>query len=747
MRKRHFLRTASVVLALLGSTQLARAQSTESVGSITSAANSGTDQSMALLKSVFGGVISNPINGGGSASAIGQVFATLNACILVVGALWACYLFVAAMIATGSEGEFMGQKRSSIWFTIRNGVGFSLLVPLPLGYSGAQLLMLWATMMGIGIANLDVATATSVLANGGALIASPPAPQVTNLAKSMFEANLCAQSANLAANSLTGDTGGVTADAGEQFNTQSTTGQVVLMNGNGLSCGGASVSLTLNSNITGDSVSTSGFTAIVPDVSGVVSTMQSAQQSALSSMQATLQSAAATYVQAVASGSHPADPQITINNAAQAYQQSIQGAIAGASSSISGLSSQIQSSLSQNGWIMLGSWYQTFAMANTQLTSSTSTAATAIPPTDPANLPYPDLYNNVLVTYHHQLAQDASTTVAGSSSSSSGSTNLSSISSDPGHVLSGLFPGQRLVNLVTTSIQNIGTGTGTNPLIGMKNVGDYILDAGDVMLAAYVANSAFEGATGSGIGWVADKALDVVTLGASDSVKGALQQVIKDLSPIIMLLLLSLFFFGVMLSVYLPMLPFMIWFGGILSWFAVVCEAVIAAPLWAFAHLDGEGEGMGPRTLYGYVFLLNLMLRPAFMVIGFLIASIGIVAFGTLLNSLFGTALANAQFNSTTGIVSIIAYIALYVGMCQSLCQALFGMVNHLPNTVFAWLGASMGNTVGHDMHDKSHGHLGAASGTTRGHVDRALGRAGGDTSASPGGDRIGPAGSDRPLG
>src|SRR5260363_110891 len=73
------------------------------------------------------------------------------------------------------------------------------------------------------------------------------------------------------------------------------------------------------------------------------------------------------------------------------------------------------------------------------------------------------------------------------------------------------------------------------------------------------------------------------------------------------------------------MLPFIIWFGGVVSWFAVVGEAMIAAPLWAMTHLDGDGEGMGPRTPHGYIFLLNLIFRPVFMVIVFVLAGAGIM--------------------------------------------------------------------------------------------------------------------------
>jgi conjugal transfer/type IV secretion protein DotA/TraY len=760
MRKPHFPRAAGVALALLASVRLAHAQSTESIRSITSAANSGTDKSMELLQSVFGSVVTNPISdASGSASAIGQIFGTLNASVLVIGALWACYLFLAAMIATGSEGEFMGQKRSSIWFTIRNGAGFTLLVPFTGGYSGAQLLMLWATMMGVGIANLGTSAATGVLTSGGSMVSTPVAPQVTSLAKALYEANLCAVAANTGLTNAQAETGGgitVAQAQQETFVQQTASGKVVLMTPDGNSCGGAQVSLASGSS--GNSTSSTGMTALSPDTSAITSALSSAQQSALATMQTTLYSAAQTYVSAVLASSTnaPPDPQGTINNAAQAYQSSIQSAIQSAGGNISSMSSTLASNLTQNGWSMLGAWYQSFAIANSELSNAAQATATAVGPTDLSDLPYPDVFNTVMAVYNKQLEQDESTNVpaVGSATSSTGLAagsgtsswnNLMNVSTDPQHILAAIFPGQNLVNYVTSSMSTSGTGGTVNPLIGMKNMGDYILDAGWTMFGLYIGNAATNGALSSGLGWVAKQVGGIATGGVATSANSAFQAAVQAAGPVIILLLVSLFFFGVMLSVYLPMLPFMIWFGGILSWFVTVCEGVVAAPLWAFAHLDGEGEGMGPRTTHGYIFLLNLMLRPMFMVLGFLLATVGITGLGMMLNSFFSVAMANAQFDSVTGIVSIVAYIVLYVGMCQSLCQALFGLINHLPNAVFAWLGASMGNTVGHEIHDKAREHLGGANRTAGGHVGQTVGIVGGNKPAAPAGNSIGPGNNGEP--
>ncbi|CAG9237332.1 hypothetical protein PSAB6_70254 [Paraburkholderia sabiae] len=121
---------------------------------------------------------------------------------------------------------------------------------------------------------------------------------------------------------------------------------------------------------------------------------------------------------------------------------------------------------------------------------------------------------------------------------------------------------------------------------------------------------------------------------------------------------------------------------------------MVASPLWAMTHLDGEGEGLGQRPTHGYIFLLNVMFRPVFMEIGFVLAGAGIVVLGTLLNTMFGVAMQNAQYDSTTGLVGITGYIVLYVGMCQTLCNSTFSLIHIVPDQVFSWVGGQMASRM-----------------------------------------------------
>jgi conjugal transfer/type IV secretion protein DotA/TraY len=148
---------------------------------------------------------------------------------------------------------------------------------------------------------------------------------------------------------------------------------------------------------------------------------------------------------------------------------------------------------------------------------------------------------------------------------------------------------------------------------------------------------------------------------------------------------------------YLPLVPFIIWFGAIINWLVVVLEAIIAAPLWAITHLDGEGDGLGGRSAHGYIFLLNVMVRPILMVIGFFGGGAILVVGGTFLNEIYGIAVANVQFDSVTGLVSMIAILFIYFTLCLTLVHSCFNLILIVPDQVINWVGGTASSALGRD--------------------------------------------------
>jgi conjugal transfer/type IV secretion protein DotA/TraY len=392
------------------------------------------------------------------------------------------------------------------------------------------------------MANLTTDVAVSVLNKGGSMIATPAAPQATTLAKALLEANLCAQAANTAIANMPDDTGGVSVDPAENFAPVSTGTKIVLKNDRGLSCGGAEIDIAAPASIPSYDAMGDAMGTYANDPNPAYQQLLAAHQSALTAMQSTLAAAATAYVSAIDKQKRPDDPANTINQAALQYQSSITKAIADSSSSINQLTSVIQSNLQRDGWIMMGAWYQTFAQANSQLTDLANATAAAVPGTDADNMPYPQLYRTVSATFSQQLDLDASATTQGSLQDLK--TGLTG--ADPKSVIGKIFDAQGLVRWAVDLNSGQGPAGSTNPLIGMKNLGDRILNVGWGALGTYATAKAAAGAfKGSVIG----KLADVATAGVSGLLTGAGDGLLSALGPFVVILIVTLFFFGAMLSI------------------------------------------------------------------------------------------------------------------------------------------------------------------------------------------------------
>lgn len=70
---------------------------------------------------------------------------------------------------------------------------------------------------------------------------------------------------------------------------------------------------------------------------------------------------------------------------------------------------------------------------------------------------------------------------------------------------------------------------------------------------------------------------------------------------------------------------------------------------------------MGQRTEKGYVYILNMLLRPGLMVLGFFFASALMTLMATFLFQQFGTAIANMQGDTNTGPIVIMGLLFVYM--------------------------------------------------------------------------------------
>jgi conjugal transfer/type IV secretion protein DotA/TraY len=68
------------------------------------------------------------------------------------------------------------------------------------------------------------------------------------------------------------------------------------------------------------------------------------------------------------------------------------------------------------------------------------------------------------------------------------------------------------------------------------------------------------------------------------------------IAGVLMLLAIPLFALGFIWAYYLPALPFLLFWGGVINWLILVVEALVAAPLWIAAHAMPEGDCMAANA-------------------------------------------------------------------------------------------------------------------------------------------------------
>lgn len=153
---------------------------------------------------------------------------------------------------------------------------------------------------------------------------------------------------------------------------------------------------------------------------------------------------------------------------------------------------------------------------------------------------------------------------------------------------------------------------------------------------------------------------------------------------------------GLSMSIYLPLVPAIFWTMAVIGWLLVIAEALFMAPIWAFAHLEAEGEGMGQRAEKGYAFVMNLLLRPLVLVFGFAIAGAILNTGWELIRGTIASHIAGLDLLSIPGIIKLIGYAFMMLSIATMLIYYVYGKAITVGDAIPAWLGTNFHNYAGH---------------------------------------------------
>jgi conjugal transfer/type IV secretion protein DotA/TraY len=163
--------------------------------------------------------------------------------------------------------------------------------------------------------------------------------------------------------------------------------------------------------------------------------------------------------------------------------------------------------------------------------------------------------------------------------------------------------------------------------------------------------------------------------------------------------LLSLLIPGIIIAYVLPMIPYVIWMAGVAGWIILVCEAMIAVPLWMLAHMTVGGDGLHGRAVEGWSLLFNVVFRPTLMVIGLFMGYFVFDCMSWLIRESFGIAVGFVLQNGwiVTNFIGLVVLLSIFVMTHVVAALMSFRMVTLLPHHLPRLIGFTSANRVDMD--------------------------------------------------
>ena len=641
-----------------------------------------SDLSIGFLQQIFGDLIP-----GGTAisgqNMLGEMFRAVTSVIGVVAAVYAVGTMVMGSMHTAHDGKWLGERMKTGWVALRFATGFGSLAPVVKGYSLIQIVVLWGAVQGIAVADHVWGAALHYLSTAHASTFAPPAPDQRTLAEGLLRSEACYRYATgpLLADHNTGvrqaggsglwspndmvvQHTGVQSIAAQQTYYQYTYGtapsapsRLVFLHFDGGSAFGAEPLLC------------GGVDLVIPNSSGITATAQKliddAQISGLHAMLRALDPAA----QAIATSQPP--PPGAISAAVAAYQSALDQAIRGVNATqFAARDVQMMGRYAADqGWASAGGWYWSLAHADQQIADHVRATPQPLAPklqSDPPETA--GAFPAVLARVNSYVGAD------GLSAADRARTDKEA--SDPTNIVVSKLHGW--LNGVQSVMVSLLSGTswatsGLNSVEALAQLGNYILDATGSVIVILAGVMAVKG---SAAGWISNAATGWAA-------------VAKFLMTLGWLFIIGMLATGIGLAVYLPAIPFLIWVSNVAAWLIEVLMFVVAAPLWAAAHMTPEGEGLVSQAAEGaYRMFAALVLRPTFMVFGLVLSFLAMDLVVPYVGKLWLIFIDGMSSNVTfAGLFYTVGTVTVFSGIMIHLAHRSFALIHVIPDRAMQFIG------------------------------------------------------------
>ncbi|MGE2242429.1 DotA/TraY family protein [Morganella morganii] len=614
--------------------------------------------------------------------------------LLVLGGILAAYTLIAGTMATAHDGEMLGKKWSSMWLPIRTALGTAMLLPMPTGFCAIHMVIYSFIKAGVGLAGTMIPLAIACITIFFDYSSVSSNLEIRKLAKDTLLGAACVQiyneeTARELAQSSKYFRGNVQYFSVQNFEAKSDGKRVIGYNFGGLKddwntgdksqmCGFLRLDVSNSGEQQNALASGSGYKPLV-DVSSIQNAVQQAQAKALNKMVLDAIAYSDTLVKADPANPKPINDKIEEMTAA--YKKSMNDA--GKLAMAQAIKVDSIADITEKGWAFFGAYY----MKIVQSINGTNAAMNSIPASSgqaAERLNYlADRFGPRFEKVKHIVNRsdklNADTTNIAGEDSSLFTSLLRGANSN-----GGIFMGDGKVDQLLSITQQV-------------NVGNHVLN----------------GVAAMGIG-----ASSVSLLALIPKLSDVLIAAGTIIGPFFSFLMIVGLINGIMLAYVIPMIPYIIWMGIVLSYMATCIEAYVASPMWVLAHLAPDADDVVGKQGQGYMLTLVVTLKPGLAIFGFLASFVMMCAGAALINATFLIATSFVD-SGWLGITYSIAMIAVY--MCLNLNNTMNAtrVMSTLPDTVLEWIGARA-TSLGGKVMGGSEEALNSAKSNTTNTVERA---------------------------
>jgi len=699
----HYLAFFSLVFVAVAGPAFAQATNPYNVS--WSALDPGNDWAAQVLRSVFpiaGGTAGSST--GNEATVIGEIAGQVTGFVAAIAAAFVAYITIINIHRAAETSRILGTGQSWM-FVVRVAFAGIMMFPLNGGFSAGQALVLQAAMTGIGMAKVVYANAIQAVGPDAMVVAQPMIPGTEDIVAGLIDSELCMDLVNLAANAtlipipqpitVSNSAGGFT------------TWRYSLSPGNESGdpvCGTVTVRQSPQNEQTVAGVSVDMATvqaAVLSDVlnGSIRSQVQNVAQNlwqnktaaSLAPLQSIFQNAVNTYTS-------------ELTTAATTIQGAINGAIQSqVQQARNGNLDLLQNQIAQStlGWTAAGAYYLEIAKLNaTTLSLLNATPVTTSPTYDGLG---PALSSDLAPLEAAQ--KEFMTTLATVVQTTDGTSVPNGVPYTLGDakqqlegagILDRLFGQLHLSNSVLRAITGFllpSTQVWTDPFGGLMSLGQTLINTALIAMGAAALLSSPVTSTGAAV-------FNFLTGNWAASAAAVAGHAVMNFFAIpIFTGLLAILLPGVIIAYVLPMIPWVMWMAGVCGWIILVCETMIAVPLWMLAHMTVGGDGLHGRAIEGWSLIFNVVFRPTLMVVGLFLGYFVFDCMSWLIRESFGIAAGFALENGwiVTNFVGIAVLLGIFVMTHVIAALMSFRLVALLPHHLPRLVGFTPANRVDMD--------------------------------------------------